>query len=298
MKRVVIIGSNSFIAKSISKSEKFFKQKLFHYGIENDSVAKEFILFKYPEHQINLRELLKIKPDLIIYCAGAGIQSNVSESTELIYHLNAFLPINLINFLEQEGYKGKFITFGSYFEIGDNNENLYFTEDNIQRSMLEVKNDYSISKRLLTRYLGSKNPNINFYHLFLPNLYGFGENPARLIPYTINKILNNEIMSFTEGTQIRQYLHIEDLVHFIEFIGLNQKIDSGFYNVVNEECYTVKEVVKLITQILHKPFHEEFFGKIKGRDSSMRVLKLDNSKMLSTEFKPKINLYDGIKTYL
>ena len=103
--KVAVIGSNSFLAREIIKSYEFANEELFLYGIENESKHTNFIHFQFPNNNLNFNEFLN--KDVIIYCAGAGIQSNLKEEIELIYELNTFLPIRLINFLKQNKYNGK-----------------------------------------------------------------------------------------------------------------------------------------------------------------------------------------------
>jgi nucleoside-diphosphate-sugar epimerase len=109
---------------------------------------------------------------------------------------------------------------------------------------------------------------------------------------------NNQAMEFTEGSQIRQYLHTNDLVRFLAILIDGNTIKSGFYNIAPDEFYSVKDVVKLIFQELNIPFVESYFGRKSGRDESMKILCMNNSKMKSIGFQPKIDLISGIKKYL
>lgn len=293
--KIAIIGSNSFLAKEIFHSSKLNAHNFALYGISNDYYNSDFTFFKYPESPLNFDSLLIY--DLIIYCAGAGIQSNLKESTDLIYELNTFLPIRMFNYLHAANYKGKVITFGSYFEIGENSDLTPFTEKMILESQLKLPNEYCISKRVVSRFNSSKLFSFSHYQLFLPTIYNKNENPLRLIPYVINNVKNNKEMEFTEGSQIRQYLHTDDLVSFIKML-IEKDIEPGFYNLAPEEYYTVKELVKMIFELLDKPFVESYFGRKEGRDESMKMLCLDNTKMKNLGFKAEIDLENGIRRYL
>ena len=65
--------------------------------------------------------------DIIIYAIGAGIQSDLKEGFNLIYNLNVTVPVSICNKLKELDYKGTFVTFGSFFEIGETKETKPFT---------------------------------------------------------------------------------------------------------------------------------------------------------------------------
>ena len=294
--KIAIVGSNSFLANEIVNSTRFANHHFVLYGINNQRPSSDFIFFKYPEAPLDIESLLQA--DVIIYCAGAGIQSNLNEDVELIYELNSFLPIRMFNYLNSKNYTGKVITFGSYFEIGESKDSTPINENGILESQQRVPNEYCISKRVFSRFNSSKSFTFKNYQLFLPTIYSKNENPFRLIPYVVERVKNNQEMEFTEGSQIRQYLHTDDLVRFLGILIDNNTLESGFYNMAPDEFYSVKEVVKLIFQELNKPFIESYFGRKSGRDESMKILCMDNSKMKSTGFKPEVDLVSGIRKYL
>ncbi len=294
--KVCVIGSNGFLATKIV--EKF---KLNNYNItgfsrkDNNNLNKHFI-FNHPFNPIDFNLLMD--HEMIIYAAGAGVQSNTAETVNDIYHLNAFLPIEIILFLEKNKWQGKFISFGSYFEIGYNNEKKFFSEEEVILSRNKVPNEYCTSKRILARFLNSRNINIKYFHLILPNIYGKGENENRLLPYLIDSIINGNKLKLTSGDQLRQYIHVDDIVKYIDII-LNENITSGYYNITNEDPLTVKEIVYLVHNLLGKQCSEEIFGTNERNDASMNVLQL-SSKKASSEFKysNKISIKEGILSYL
>ena len=208
---VAIIGSNSFLAKYIILELVADNINPVLYGKSplHEFPSLEFTLFQYPEYPIDYFGLIKF--DIIIYTAGAGIQANLNEAPEIIYELNSFIPIRLASMLAANNYKGKFVAFGSYFEIGKEPNEQYYSEDEVVTSLNKVPNHYCVSKRLLSRYLSSSPQTLNFYHLILPNIYGKGENPQRLIPYLITALQNKEEMKLTRGQQVRQYIHAADV---------------------------------------------------------------------------------------
>lgn len=235
--------------------------------------------------------------EIIIYAIGAGIQSNLKEGNDLIYNLNVTVPVRICNALKAAGYRGKFITFGSVFEMGETTEERFFTEEDIQTSLAVAPNDYTVSKRMLTRFISSYKHEFTHWHFIIPTIYGESENPKRLIPYTINAIKNGEELHFTAGDQTRQYIHVSEVPRMID-MAYKKNIPSGIYNIQGKETITVKEIVTLIHKVLGKQVAEGCFGSAQRADVGMKYLALDGRKLKSlTGFEATVRLEEVIKHY-
>lgn len=298
---VAIIGSNSFLAQYIIRELTTGNINTVLYGRSSSVEFPElrFTVFKFPENRLDYASLLNF--DTIIYTAGAGIQANLCETTEVIYELNSFLPIRLANILSANSYEGKFLTFGSYFEIGSEENERYYSENEIATSLNKVPNHYCTSKRLLSRYFSSSPQVLNFYHLILPNIYGKGENQQRLIPYLINALTNHEEIKLTSGEQVRQYIHVSDIAKTVLDI-IKGSYSPGFYNLCRNDAIRVKELVKKIGDFCGQTdkFNDaNLFGSKERNDTAMPYLLLNNTKAVNTfRYQPQISIEEGIKTYL
>ncbi|QHC07519.1 NAD-dependent epimerase/dehydratase family protein [Aeromonas veronii] len=291
--KVALIGGNSFIASAINKSVHFEMSKICCCARSNPSQYPEFKFFDYPNTDISF--LLDF--DLIVNCLGVGVQSNRPVTASEIYKSNTFFPIELIEYLNENNFNGTLITFGSYFEIGNNDQNVAYTEVALQNSMLSVPNDYCISKRLLTKYISSKVPCFNLYHLILPSVYGPGENENRIIPYTINNIKKSVALEFSEGLQIRQFLHVNDLINAMKIL-VDKKAASGIYNVATSYVCSIRDLIKSIGSVLDTEIDDNCFGLKLTRDTSLKSLQLNGEKLFALGFSPEINIKSGIIGYL
>jgi len=295
-KLISLIGCNSFVAKRIISSFKGkgdFEFQLF--GNYNQFTDCKFHSFRIPENPLNYDLLLN--SDVIIYAAGAGVQSSKTYEKNLIYEVNAFEPIRILNFLSEKFYKGKFISFGSYFEIGYNNEKVNYKEEDVIFSEAKVPNEYCIAKRLLSRYFFSSSLPFPYYHLILSTVYGKGENENRLIPFVLEKLFKNEEIALTSGEQIRQYIHVEDVNSLIAEI-IDNELPGGIYNLAGDEVISVKQLVLKISEVAG--IQGKFtFGLVKKQDQAMDVLMLDTLKIRTVlNWKPTINITQGIKEYI
>lgn len=299
--KIAIIGGNSFLGKQLFlRLVGANKQASFHiFGssieakwIENDSIT--FHQYVFPNAALDYRLLSTF--DAIYFCSATGVQSNMVVTEEMIYGLNTFEPIKVAIELEKNNFKGRFITFGSYFEIGSNTIEKNFSENEVVFAQGNVPNHYCNSKRMLSRYVSGNLHKINWFHFVLPTIYGPTENPMRLIPYLINSILNNEPIKVTSGTQLRQYIHIDDVVDLIVKI-LNEDSKGSIYNVAPLESISIKELIETIFDTMN--YNADNVSIINRVDENMKFLALDTTKTKEVfNWQPKISLIEGIKTYL
>lgn len=295
--KISILGTNGFLSTAIAKYANEAGWNLDMYGLDEPRSHKYDNFYKVNLMDTALDCSGLLASEIIIYAIGAGIQSNLKEGNDLIYNLNVTVPVRLCNALKAAGYQGKFITFGSVFEMGETTEERFFTEEDIQTSLAVAPNDYTVSKRMLTRFITSYKHEFTHWHFIIPTIYGESENSKRLIPYTINAIKNGEELHFTAGDQTRQYIHVSEVPRIID-MAYKKNIPSGIYNIQGKETITVKEIVTLIHKVLGKQVAEGCFGSAQRADVGMKYLALDGSKLeTAINFASTIRLEDIIKRY-
>lgn len=290
--KIAIIGSNSFLAQSIQKHAS--NHKLIGFA------RKSEWLFDYPSHgveSLNINLLLEF--DLIIYCAGAGIQPKHSESENTIEALNFDQPQQLIQRLQEANYQGQLITFGSYFEIGNSDQKKPFTETELIVSNNSLPNIYCKSKKKLTKHISEQLSKSSFkhLHLILTNVYGVGENENRLLPYLARSFKAGQEVSLTSGEQVRQFTHVNDVANFI--LSHKCRTLSGVLNFSNPEIITVRSVIETFAKLMGYPKEKLKFDTADRRDTDMEFLALSTNKLQQIlpgfEF---VTLEDGLTEYI
>lgn len=296
-KKVSIIGANGFLSHSL---QRFFISNNYIVKIigrsksiispDSEFVPVDLFAEEFPVDSV-------INSDVIIYCAGAGIQSNKVESPNYISTLNFTVPVQIANKLDSYNYKGSFITFGSVFEIGNCPLNNKLSEIDILLADSETKNDYILTKRELSKFANNANFRYQYLHLILPNLYGPEELDHRLIHYVFTCIKNKTTPSFTSGLQVRQYFFVDDLGPIINKC-IKRKIASGVYNVGNEEIISIRDLVSLIYKYKNEYVPDNCWGSTDRRDDQMMFQALDYSKLKSSiGIFSTTSLMEGLKLY-
>jgi nucleoside-diphosphate-sugar epimerase len=295
--KVSILGTNGFLSESIGKYCNDNKLSLFAYG-RRSPVNHEFDSFTFIDFNISNVDIYSLlDSDIIFYLVGAGIQSNHKDDKNLIYNLNTFTPIRITNELSLKGYKGTFISFGSYFEIGENYIDHCYTEIEVLHSIKKTVNDYSVSKRIFSRYINSIDLPFTSLHFILPTIYGEKESRHRVIPYTIDAIKTGTNVAYTSGNQVRQYIYIDEVVDMI-FRAYRCRLSSRIYNISGVETFTVKELVNLLFSLHGKKIDESKFGLTSRKDIGMYNLQLNGEKLQKEiNYHPYIKVIDVYERY-
>lgn len=286
--KIAIIGTNGMLSIAFTK---YYMAKggvsVDVYGLD---APKGYRYDKF--YQINL---LKGKidyknlctADVIIYASGAGVQAALQTDSSPMYALNVSVPIEITLQLKKYDYKGIYVSFGSYMEIGLNNKDgKAFTEEEVICSTLPVTNDYGLSKRLYGRYMKDFTANFTFYHFILPNMFS-GEDfkpGTRLVPYTLQYLQDYKAgkhpcdPSFSAGLQTRQFITLEEMIQTADK-AICKRITSGVYNMGGGEFLCIRNLIERIFAIYNVPCKDEFFGQEVRRDGDIRSLYIDGKKL-------------------
>ena len=295
--KISILGTNGFLSTAIARYANVAGWSLDMYGL-SEPVGHNYNNF----YKVNLMDAeldcsSLLDSDMIIYAIGAGIQANLKEGFNLIYNLNVTAPVTICNKLKELEYKGIFVTFGSVFEMGETKEEHFFTEEDVLTSLCPAPNDYTVSKRMLSKFVASYKHDFKHWHFYIPTIYGAGENPKRLIPYVINAIRNSDELHFTAGNQTRQYVHVSEIPRMLA-LAFEKNLPSGLYNIEGKETITVKEIVTMIHQAMGKEVPDGCFGSVQRADVGMKYLALDGRKLRELiGFKAQVDICHCIDSY-
>ena len=303
--KVAIIGANGMLSVALAK---------YFYGRSNTTV----VVYGLDEpqgyncdsfRQVNLvTETLDYyevaTADIVIYASGAGVQAALNTPSLLMYQLNVSAPIAITLGLKKVGFKGVYISFGSYMEIGVNDdEGKAFNEDEVVCSPLPTTNDYALSKRLYGRYMRDFSADYTIYHFILPNMFSEDDlKPGtRLVPYTLQYLQdycagkNPEAPKYSAGTQSRQFITLEEMIQTVDK-AITAIIPSGLYCIGGGEYLSIRSLIERLFAIYNVPCNDEYFGQSVRRDGDIMSLRLNGAKLYSTlGYQPDKSIEDIFK---
>ena len=305
--KIAVIGTNGMLSSAISKH--FYDMPGNEIDVFGRSVPRDYKYNRF--HQLSLTEdeidySCLVSYDVIIYASGAGTKGASNTDALLMYEINAFKPIEITQKLKQLDYKGLYISFGSYMEIGANNENdQIFSEKDVVYSSLPISDDYALSKRLYGHYIRDFLANFNLYHFVLPNIFSSEDfKPGtRLIPYMLQYIQNkkNRIAcdepKFSAGTQARQFIFLDDVMTVLQK-AIENKIPSGIYNVGGGEFYPIRTLIERVFAFYNEPCKDSFFGQSVRRDGNIKSLHISGDKLYNAiGYLPNCKIEDVLKKF-
>ena len=283
--KISIIGANGMLSVALTKYYNAKKGVTVDvYGLD---VPKGYECDNF--YQVNLLKDKLVASDVIVYASGAGVQAALQTDSSLMYALNVNAPIEMTLQLKKHNYKGIYVSFGSYMEIGLNMEDgKAFTEDEVICSTLPVTNDYGLSKRLYGRYMMDFSADFTFYHFILPNMFSEDDlKPGtRLVPYTLQYLQdynvgkNTQNPSFSAGLQTRQFITLEEMIQTVDK-AVCKHIVSGIYNMGGGEFLSIRNLIERLFAIYNVPCKDEFFGQEVRRDGDIKSLRIDGSKLMN-----------------
>jgi nucleoside-diphosphate-sugar epimerase len=124
-------------------------------------------------------------------------------------------------------------------------------------------------------------------------LYGPGEAEARLVPSVISALLSGHQPKCTEGSQIRDFLHVEDVASAIWAVA--QSDITGPVNIASGEPVSIRSVAENLERLVTGA-RKVLFGALPSDPAEPPVLLADVRKLKRhTAWVPSHKLEDGLR---
>lgn len=128
----------------------------------------------------------------------------------------------------------------------------------------------------------------------ITNAYGAGELSPRFVNTTIRKIINNEPLQFTSGTQNYDFVYIDDVARAFRLIGENGK-PFCHYLIGSSNAKPLREFVLEMKSALASD-KEFLFGDVSFTGVNMPLEEFDCSLTeQDTGFRAEISFAEGVK---
>lgn len=196
---------------------------------------------------------------------------------------------NISNFLLNKNIKS-FIQLGSSGEYGSVNSPQKESSEGSPKSI------YTKAKFLATKHLiklfNKKNFPVTVLRLY--QAYGPKQDVNRFLPIVIEACRKNENFDCSDGKQLRDFIHVEDVVNAILKSLKSLKAKGEIINIGTGKPQKIKDVINFLVKRLRggKPN----FGKIKLRKDEILKIYPDISKAKKIlKWTPKIKFKKGLE---
>ena len=294
--KVIVFGSNGLVGSSISR--------VLETSNKVDELVKsnrlELDLFKNDDVQQFVKDQ---KPNVIINAAAkvGGIHANNTKRTEFILE-NLKINMNILESCLQMP-DIKIINLGSSCIYPLNAKNP-ISESEFMNGKLEPTNSpYAMAKlsaieigRSMSKQFGHQILNLMPTNLYGPNDY-FSDLDSHVIPALIHRMQKtietgeNEFIVWGSGSPLREFLYVDDLSNFINFI-IDKEIKNDLINVGSGQEISIKNLAILIKELMD--FKGDIVFDSSKPDGNPRKL-LDSSLLNKLGWNEFTDLRSGLK---
>ena len=195
---------------------------------------------------------------------------------------------NLSNFFLKKKIKS-FVQLGSSGEYGNSKSPQKETSQGNPTSFY-TKAKFLATKHLLSLYKKNKFP-VTILRLY--QAYGPKQDINRFIPIVIDACLKNKEFECSDGKQLRDFVHVEDVIVAI-IKSMNSKNSKG--EIINIGSGKPKKIKNIINFLVNKlKGGKPLFGKVKLRKDEILKIYPDITKAKKIlKWSPKVNFSKGL----
>lgn len=297
METVMVTGANGFLGLALCRRLVECKKNVIAVvrKNKNDDIFRELltkdnfqlIYCKMKEYE-NLQEKIKVQEiDICFHLAWEGTSGELRSNYQ-IQNENYLYSCDLLLACKKLNCK-KFIFASSIME--------FEIKEAVALGLPIAQNSiYSMCKSITSDMLKlmAAIHNISYTKLIISNIYGPGEYSERLINTSLRKMINGKHCSYTEGSQMYDFIYITDAVEAFIKATFEGKDDESYY-IGSLQPKPLKEFLLEMQQIAC-PNHSIGLGEVVFQGVSLDYEEFDVQKLKrDTGFYPKIEFGEGIK---
>ena len=292
--RAIVTGANGFVGSNLIK-------KLIEKNVEVLAIDLSFAKPKFETNklvktlELSIADVNKLKElvengyyDTFYHFAWVG-SAGPLRMDENVQTRNALWTVDCLRTAKEIGCR-KFVCAGSIMEF-EVHEAIY-----AQGSKPGLPYIYGVGK-VLAHELCKPVANligIDLVWAYITNAYGVGENSPRFINTTLRKMINNEKLEFTSGTQNYDFIYVTDVANAFYLLGLKGKANKG-YIIGSGNAKPLKEFILEMTTA-NSPNNPPQFGDVPFTGVNVPLETFDTTPIIEDcGFKPVVSFAEGTR---
>jgi len=292
--KILITGGTGYIGSEIVQSLLINKDNNIAVVIRDinltTNIFKEKITYIKSDDKSFKNNIIDFSPNIVVHLAAYSSSSDTVVEMKKLIESNIVFTSVLLDALSYCKLD-LFINTGSFSEYYYNN------------SIISPTYFYSATKtsaKYIVEYFSKKN-NFKYINVILYTVYGKKSNNKKIIDYVIDSLDSSIAIKMSDGRQILDFVHIDDVVNF--YINLinnykNLNITQKDYCVGTGRGTNIRELVQILENCTNKKANIHW-GANKSRTIDTKQAIANTVK--TTEdliWSSNIDMYAGVKKYI
>ena len=236
--------------------------------------------------------------DVVIHLAGLVSIYDCDKNIYEAYDNNVLGTVNVLRAMEHHKIKRIIAA-----ETSAVYEDVELPKGGYREETADCRTIYSASKKASADLIRtfSKTRDINYTLLRFFNVYGELQDWKRTVPpasagFAIRLMQDKSPIIFGDIDRRRDFIHVNDVVSFINIILQNDKAFNETYNIGTGKSYSLREMINVIGNILNKTNIDILYKEEIAGEAFEIYANIDKAKDLG--WSPKIDFHSGHKSLI
>jgi len=232
-------------------------------------------------------QIVELQPEAVLHLAWQGVQSRFRN--ESVQSDNIGTAAQLLEISHRAGCR-TWIGFGSQAEYGPKPEAISETDRPAPTSLYGMAKLATMEMSRATAGL----MDMRWVWIRVFSLYGPADEPGWMLPSLIQQLLSREVPALTAGTQMWDYLYVEEAAEAIARL-VESPSASGLFNLGSGQARPLRQIVELVRDMID-PSLSLRFGEVPFRPDQVMHLEADITRLHEAlAWRPRGDLTAGLQ---